>query len=524
MKIKLNNLIKFIIGLIILLSFVYITSKMINPDLGWHLRIGEWIFNNKSVPYFDQYSYTMPGFRWVDHEWLIDAWLWWMHFNNLWWLVILVFSIVAFLPFFIWLKRCKSLINLWIIILVAGLILNFIGIKPQIISFFFFFLVFDILYKNKKFYLLILPIIFFIWANLHAGFFSGLTLFGLFVAINLLLDWQKTKRLTKAISKNYLALSVLLISLAVTLVNPYGWELYKEIFTVMLSSDTAKYISEWRPALGYFNLNFLLLIAIIISLFIKYYKKYPLQIFIPGLLFLILYLKSIRMGLLFFVIAIPLATLGFKFLQDEISISQKEKPFTKKQLKSFKIIGASLFVFIFGLLAYTLATYESFKLPEKAVVFLKERIKQERIENILNDYGWGGYLIWRVPAIKVFVDGRMPYWLDKNGNSAMKDYIKIFYSNDENALKEIFKKYKIITVIIKNKSEPDRTSKLLNLVPFKIKNNLSKSWLVRQINHFFSKKKPINLKEFLLKNNWEIIYQDEIAVIIKCYSRPCFVF
>lgn len=35
--------------------------------------------------------------------------------------------------------------------------------------------------------------------------------------------------------------------------------------------------------------------------------------------------------------------------------------------------------------------------------------------NIFNTYEWGGYLIWKLPKMKVFVDGRMPAWKDDFG-------------------------------------------------------------------------------------------------------------
>ena len=41
--------------------------------------------------------------------------------------------------------------------------------------------------------------------------------------------------------------------------------------------------------------------------------------------------------------------------------------------------------------------------PDKTFTYLKEH----KIEgNILNRYGWGGYLIYKMPEKKVFIDGR----------------------------------------------------------------------------------------------------------------------
>ena len=52
-----------------------------------------------------------------------------------------------------------------------------------------------------------------------------------------------------------------------------------------------------------------------------------------------------------------------------------------------------------------------------------------------SEYGWGGYLIWKMPEKKVFVDGRMPSWrwdpADKTQSSwAFKDYRKIMEKAD----------------------------------------------------------------------------------------------
>ena len=41
-------------------------------DFGWHLRFGQ-IILAKGIVYKDLFSYTMPSYNFVDHEWLSDA-------------------------------------------------------------------------------------------------------------------------------------------------------------------------------------------------------------------------------------------------------------------------------------------------------------------------------------------------------------------------------------------------------------------------------------------------------------------
>ena len=43
-----------------------------DPDLFWHIRAGNDILA-QGLPRVDWYSYTMPNFLWVDHEWALQV-------------------------------------------------------------------------------------------------------------------------------------------------------------------------------------------------------------------------------------------------------------------------------------------------------------------------------------------------------------------------------------------------------------------------------------------------------------------
>src|SRR5260221_7996253 len=44
----------------------------LDPDFGFHLRIGETIAQNHTVPHDQIYMWTLQGKTWVDHEWLAN--------------------------------------------------------------------------------------------------------------------------------------------------------------------------------------------------------------------------------------------------------------------------------------------------------------------------------------------------------------------------------------------------------------------------------------------------------------------
>jgi hypothetical protein len=44
--------------------------------------------------------------------------------------------------------------------------------------------------------------------------------------------------------------------------------------------------------------------------------------------------------------------------------------------------------------------------------------------NVFNYYSWGGYMIWKFPQYKTFIDGRMTSW-NERGVYILNEYIKV---------------------------------------------------------------------------------------------------
>lgn len=524
---------KIFIGIFLFFGFLYIAGNMEDPDLGWHLRVGEKILVDKTVPHFDEYSWTMLGFEWVNHEWSVDALLALMDSYNLWFVTIFLFAIFAFAPFAIWIKRSDNFAHLLVVILAATSIISFVGVRPQIISFLLFFIVFEILYRlnlnnnnkntdcfvprndrNKnKFMMFLLSLIFLIWANLHAGFFAGLIIFGLFIVSKkwILKDSSPILRMT----------TLFIFSSIATFINPYGWKLYKEIFTVILSSDTMRYIAEWLPIFSKFNFILILYLGIFFALILIFRKKYqPVYLLIPAF-FALAAVKSARNWPMFLVVSMPVLFSGIDFVKEEIKAAQNKKPLNRKTRMILRNISIVAFVFIIIFFGYRLYKYDAMEFPDKATEFLNDKIESGQWQDVklLNTYGWGGYLINNAPNTKVFIDGRMPHWVDENGDSAMKDYIKIFYSKNTEDWKEVFSRRGIEVVLIENKNNTSPKKSFLedNFPDYfeKIKQFLRSKKSIMRANEILNGKSAINLKDTLLANGWAIEYEDEVTVILR---------
>ncbi len=524
---------KILLCLAILAGFFYISAVRIDTDYWWHLKVGERILDNKAVPHEDIYSNSMPGYRWVDHEWLIDAALSWLNSHGLSKLIALIFSLLAALPFLIWIIRANSLEIIFASFLGAFSLIPFIGIRPQIISFALFFILFEILrerycsnteFRTSKFFIGIL-LYFFVWANLHGGFFSGLVILGLFIFLNYFQLWLKNMK----IYYRHIRYDTMFFSgaLLVALINPYGIDLYREVFRVMFSYETQRYIVEWRPGLDYPYIGLIVFVGLFLFLLIQFVRYVPLSLSAPAIFFAFLYVKSLRQAPFFVIAALPFVEAGLSLAKQGIISAYRKKPFRELTKKMLKVLAAVLFagtVFSFSYFAFKVYG-NNYYYPTRAVQILKEEIKKEKVV-LMNYYGWGGYIIFNAPEIKVFIDGRMPHWVDEKGNSAMKDYVRVYYTTDRNAVSEVFKKYGINTALIKkdyqgvngNVTPLDENiiSQMLRSNPFL--GNISN----RIANLLLPFQKVNDVRAILEKRGWKILYEDNDAVLMRCYAEACY--
>jgi hypothetical protein len=190
--------------------------------------------------------------------------------------------------------------------------------------------------------------------------------------------------------------------------------------------------------------------------------------------------------------------------------------FAFKGFRKWVLFAVILGIFIFGFSPYFLyftnkntsvGYYYSY--PKKALDFLKT---QPLSDNMLNEYGWGGYLIWKLPERKVFIDGRMPSWRE-DGQFVFGDYIKIMNGRD---VESIIKKYNIKIIFlnidkIKEAEKYDEYQKKLEKSNFSKFLENSKKYL-----QFFGINIPEkNIYSELTKSGWKTVYADDIAIILK---------
>lgn len=440
-----------------------------DPDLGWQLRCGQQIWQQRELCAQNTFSVLLENYYWTDARVLYQALLFpFYHLFGLFGLS-LINGLLMLTGLIFWLslsgKREIKIITLPFIILFSWLVLGF-GIRNQLMSLFFLFVLLKFIEEKKWFFFS--PLVMFLWANSHGGFIIGVILLIFFL-------FERTVGLlgSRRRIKNYLTtLGVVILSLGATFLNPFGYQIYLEGWRHFSVVPLAYLIAEWVPPHFWFQISIVAFLGI--SLWVLYQtKKRPLTVFkLLALIFLaFLALKARRDLVFFFFFA------GYVISSIKIKI---------KNLQAFALL-ASMTIFVFGFLLQLPRTlmidsrWQKFCLsgktryPCQAVEFLK---KQPEGGNIFNAYELGGFLIWQLPEHKVFVDGRMPAWETPSGKSPYTIYLETLQTQP--GWQETLEEYKI-------------------------------DWLFIYPGTFMD----LKIRDYPKVFGWQEVYRDELAVIYK---------
>jgi len=396
---------------VLFLSF----SPAKDPDFGWHYRYGKTFIQNKIVVKNNSFSYFLPNYKSANPHLIYDVILAGIYdhfgFNGL---SLLYSFLIGFCGlFFIYLLSGP----LWfkMVAFYATYFLGFtvfsLGIRTQILTYAFFLITLFILKQAKKNYryLSLLPFLFLFWVNTHIGFFVGLILF-LFWIIN-----SPKKKMPTIVG-------IFLVSFLATLLNPFGIDVYKEILNHAFS-PLGQMIAEWvAPSWQ----QTLIIIGSLIGIFLLEvkFKKMSLFHFLLVFFFAIISLRARRNLPFFYTVLFYTASL---YLTGTINQSKRTAESLKEVLPI--LVGSfGIFLAIINV-PKTIDFNSSWKnyCNRGAVGYPCRAIRNypPLHGNVYATYEWGGFLIWQKPKIKVFVDGRMPAWKDKNGQSPYKVYLDI---------------------------------------------------------------------------------------------------
>src|SRR5271169_5841110 len=380
-----------------------------DPDVWWHLKVGQYIAEHKSVPHTDPFSYTRAGQPWVAHEWLTELLLYELERTTGWGGLIVIFAAVLTAAFWLLYLRCgpATYIAGVATLCAAWATAPVWGVRPQVLSLLLtslWLLILERSERNPGLLWWTLPLTL-VWVNLHAGFALGLALSALFLAGGLIeraLGYSRSNapRLRSAAF-------VLLIDLALVPLNPNGLRMFSYPIETLRSTAMQSYIAEWASP-NFHHLEYWPFLLVVLATFAA--LSWSLLDLRPRDLLLLLVslyagLCSIRMTPLFILIAIPLVCQ--RLVEWPRSNSRPVRPPAAPRAWMNGALVLAMAVFAGVHVEQVIGRQQETELqhfPARAVAFLQAH---PPAGPIFNHYDWGGYLIWKLyPSTRVFIDGR----------------------------------------------------------------------------------------------------------------------
>lgn len=381
-------------------------------DLFWHLAAGQHIVESGAVPRGDPFSFTATGTSWVDHSWLFQVVLWsaW-ELAGVWGPWVLKLGCAAALAALLvrhlarWRVPPAAMV---VVLLVALQGLRFrLMFRPELVTLLLVALAAALLCptpgRRMRWAPLWLIPLTALWINAHGGALVAPLLVAACLGGTLLRrcsgatgstppGWWKT--LTVAMVGSGLAL----------LVNPYGAQVLAVPFRLNAIvgqpwADNPEWV--WPPDPRTFTL-FYLTAAVLTFLAVRRVGKWEPSALALGFLGFALALSSVRHVGLFFVL-MPFAVAPL------LAGARGWGKVRPAMVQGLVLAGIVWLAWAPGWLALapragTLGPgLESGRYPVQAVDFLEREATPPRM---FNEVAFGGYLIWRFPERKVFIDGR----------------------------------------------------------------------------------------------------------------------
>lgn len=488
-EMKFLKLVLLLCLLFFVFSFTFSTSQDFNQDLGRHLKLGEIISKTKSVPNINLFSYTYPGFPFINHHWMSEIIFYnLVRFFGLSSLIYLKIALIT-LSVLIILKsttnRATYISGVISALLFSPLLVERADIRPEIFAYFLFswLLLIVVTYQKNSRKIYFIPLIIVLWINLHISFIFGILLIILLAIKMLVMKDRKIKNwffiffgfLVLFFNPNFLKG----ILYPLTIFQNYGYPIVENQNLFLLNTLT------FNPLIKYF---FLLSPIVIVSFIVVLLTGQFIEAIIL-LIFFCLAIWQIRHFPFFVFAAIPTVAKALNYIETSfIKWVCEFRGRNEHRPHILKFIILILLCFMYLFLAWFFISnryYQVFDIDKSfgfgyeenakpAVEFLQ---KNNLAKNIYSNFDIGGYLIYKLyPKYQLFVDNRPEAYpaefLHRTGITLLQ--------NPQN-LDNLFQKYQIHTIFFAHTDET--------------------SW-----GQFF-------LKRILQQNTWKLVFLDSSVVI-----------
>ena len=425
---------------VVIAIFYCFANGISGNDYWWHIKLGEWVWKNKSVPTTDVFSWygIENSLKITVQQWLADVWFYGLQktFGSIGVFLFSLFSALGLIFLIIKSNVRKLLINapfsaLFLVLFAVLSTLFFYG-RPQIFSFYFFYIILYCLFsfinnpKSKAIYFV--PLIGCLWSNFHGGSSNLSYLLCLAFLIIGFIKLDINKLYSERLSKQQLRTLALITGVTVlsVLINPIGFNVLIYPYVNMGDSFMLAVVSEWSSPdaknIGDLILYFVPLLLVFFSFIISKKRIKLLNLFLL-LFFSFMFMRSIRF-IIFFYIAVSFFAFDY---MPRWSVKEIKGKFEKTIVMLFFVV---ICAGVIHSIANVVPLVAEDKLISKAMSDdLVAVVRNENPKRIFNDYNFGETLIYN--DIPVFFDSRADLYAADN---IMKNGVSLMYlqSQEEN--------------------------------------------------------------------------------------------
>jgi hypothetical protein len=367
-----------------------------DSDTYWHLATGRWMLDHQSLLQQDIFSSTVNGTPFGVGEWLGQLFFA-AAFAAAGWpgIAVLRATLLGVAAFFLCRLARRGGTPWWISLplVIAALLVSKITWtdRPQLFNLALFPVLLDLLLSRtghaSRWWLLMLPPLFLVWANLHAGYLVGIAVLAAITLHELIVSGRRALPLA----------AVAVASVALTFVNPAPVELAGATRLALLQPP--RFITEYLPPdvltpAGAIFAGFIL--AVLGSAMLRGGSLREAMLLVP----LLLLAFTAQRHMVFFCFA------ATAFVGPRLLALVPVPP----RLPAVPALASAAIAAILLAAAVASATAAPAQPDESAYPSGALAALRDDRGVLLNEYDWGGYLIFRLPERPVFIDGRyVPY-------------------------------------------------------------------------------------------------------------------
>lgn len=401
-------------------------SRVVDPDIWFHLRNVQQLFTTHVFPHADSYSFTSAGAPLLNHEWLSEIPYYAIYHSfglqGLLALTLILWSLIFAGVYQMALRRGANFGDAALVTIVGAALASY-DFAPRMRNFGWLCMV-VLLLVLERFQrtrrgkgLWVLPLLFALWINLHGSWVFGFIVFGIYLVSGLVDgDWHhvEAERWQSRELRNLLIAAG--VSLVAVFLNPYGYKLVRYPFEFLFGLKTnLENSAEWGSVNFHTWSGKLAMLTILSLLAAAWFSRKPWQLQDVLLVAFALWMSLAHLRFLPFaaIILVPILAPRLELLT----------PYDPGKDKPWLNLVMTLLVFCVLLWSYPSAAQLRSEVDSEYPVAALRFMQQHAIKGrLFHDYTFGGYIEWNAPTLPVFADGRTDLFIY---NGVIDDYLKI---------------------------------------------------------------------------------------------------